>query len=163
MNIATVFFLRMLGIVLICASVASWFLRDSWGVAPEGDAGAISGGPAVALALAWAALWACAMGSIGFRSLKKALGCDPKKLLSVTMKGLLARLLILIASQALVFAIAGDEWGRRTLTATVFLYLAVLGVEVFTLNQALKSGVFQKAAADAENQARPTTEGNAGE
>jgi hypothetical protein len=145
-SFARVFLLRAAGIVLIAAAVALYLVREKWG------AGA-------APSLGWAALWAWVLGVIGYRSLARAMACEPVQMLGVMSKGVMLRVLVLAVSQAAVFRVYGGEWGRRTLMATVLLYLLVLGVEVFTLNQALRAGVWQRKA----RESRGTSEGNSGE
>jgi hypothetical protein len=143
---ARVFLLRAAGITTIAAALALLALGERWGQ------GAIA-------ALAWGVLSACTLGAFGVRSLGRAMACKPNELLRVLAEGLFVRLLVLAASQAAVFIAFGDEWGRRTLLVTVLLYLLVLGVEIFTLNQALRRGDFQRTA----REARETSEGSAGE
>jgi hypothetical protein len=143
---ARVFLLRAAGIAIIAAALASFALRERWGT------GAIG-------ALAWSALSACALGWFGFRSLARAMECKPTQLLAVLAAGLIVRVLVLGASQAVVFIAFGSDWGRRTLVSTVLLYLLVLGVEVLTMNQALRRGDWQRTA----REHRESSEGNAGE
>lgn len=146
MSFARVFLLRAAGLVLVAGAIALYVLRQKWG---EG----------AAPSLAWAALWAWILGVIGYRSLSAAMACEPTRMLGVMSKGLAFRALVLAASQAGIFLAYGGEWGRRTLMATVLLYLLVLGAEVFTLNQALRAGVWQRKA----RESRGTSEGNSGE
>ena len=144
----------MVGFVLLAVGFAALFLRDSWGI--EG-----------LLALTWAAIWASVMGLVGFRSLCRAMAGDSSQLMAITMIGMLVRAGILAASQAVVFKLYGQDWGGRTLMATVSLYVLVLGLEVFTLHQALKAGAFRKPASDEAaaplTKEEPTNEGSAGE
>jgi hypothetical protein len=145
-NFARVFLLRAAGVVFIAAGIALYVLREPWGD------GALP-------SLAWASLWAWIIGVIGYRSLANAMACAPAQMLGVMSKGLALRVIALAASQGAVFAAFGGEWGRRTLLATVLLYLLVLGVEVFTLNQALRGGAWQRTA----RESRGTSEGNSSE
>jgi hypothetical protein len=132
-SFARVFLLRAAGVVLVASAVAVLLLRERWGV------GSIP-------TLSWAALWAWVMGWIGFRSLAQAMTCPPARLMTVVVLGMMQRVLILGASQAVVFFAYDDEWGRRALLSTVLLYLLVLGVEVFTLNQSLRAGGWKNTA-----------------
>jgi hypothetical protein len=145
-SFARVFLLRAGGVALVLASLALYVLREKWG------SGALP-------SLGWAALWAWVLGAIGYRSLAAAMACEPVKMLGVMAKGVIVRLLALAASQGAVFLAFGGEWGRRTLFATVLLYLAVLGVEVITLNQALRAGTWQRRARETGG----TSEGSSGE
>ena len=140
MNVAKRFWLRMIGIVLIACAGGVFIVKDSWGT---GAIACLSGAAAVA----------CVMGAIGFRSLQQAMGCDSSRLMSVVMIGMMGRALVLLLSMVLVFQLAGDEWGRRTLIATSLLYLLVLGTEIVTLNQALSAGVWQKSAKENQESA----------
>lgn len=140
MNVATRFWLRMIGLVLIACAGGVLIVKDSWGM------GAIA-------SLSGAGLVACVMGAIGFRSLQKAMACDSSRLMSVVMIGMMGRALILLVSMFFVFQLAGDEWGRRTLIATALLYLLVLGTEIVTLNQALNEGAWQKRAKENQESA----------
>ncbi len=139
MSIARTFLLRMVGSVLVCSGIAVLFLRDSWAEASAGG---------VIAAVSWAAFASCLMGVAGFQSLRKALVCRPQALMSVVMLGLIGRLFVLAASQALVYGVFGSEWGRRTLLVTTALYGLVLGVEVLTLYRALQSGELQRTVAE---------------
>jgi len=143
MKVAAIFHLRLAGVVLIGSAVGALLVRDSWGGAGSQVSEAI-------VALLWAALSAAVMGLVGFRSLFRAMSCDAQQMLGVMMKGMGVRALILAASMVLVHLLRGDEWMRRTLTATVLIYLLVLGVEVITLNQALRAGVWQKLARETD-------------
>ena len=127
MNFTAIFLLRLVGVVLIGAAAGAAIVRDSWG------SDAIP-------ALSWAALWACVLGLVGFRSLRKTMLAPAEKLVGLMLLGLLMRFLILVASQAVVFLVVDAEWGQRTLFATVLLYMLALGVEVVTLNGALRRG-----------------------
>lgn len=135
-RLALIFLLRAGGIVLIASAIGVLLTRETWG------------SPGI-LAISWGALWALVLGLIGFRSLGRAMACEPTKMMGVMATGLIQRVIILAASQAGVFLLYGGEWGRRTLSATVILYMLVLGVEVFTLNQALRAGTWQRTAREA--------------
>ena len=127
MSLFRTFFYRSCGVVLVASGIAMLFVREQWG--REG-----------LLCLAWGALWAVGLGVLGFRSMRTLLTCDPRKMTSQLLMGVLQRALVLFASMGLVYAIAGAQWSRRALLATTILYLLVLAMEVFTLSQALKSG-----------------------
>ncbi|NRA75269.1 MAG: hypothetical protein HRU16_04950 [Planctomycetes bacterium] len=119
--------------VLVASGIAMFFVREQWG--REG-----------LLCLAWGALWAVGLGVLGFRSMRAILTCDPRKMTSQLLMGVLQRALVLFASMGLVYGLVGAQWSRRALLATTILYLLVLGMEVFTLAQALKSGQLQQVA-----------------
>ena len=127
MSLFRTFLSRSCGVVLVASGIAVWFVSDSWG--REG-----------LLCQAWCALWAVGLGVLGFRSMRTLLTCDPQKMTSQLLKGVLERALVLFASMGLVYAIAGAQWSRRALLTTTILYLLVLAVEVVTLAQALKTG-----------------------
>ncbi len=151
MSFARTFLLRAAGVVLIASAVGAFSLRESWGN------GAIP-------SLSWAGLWACILGVIGFRGLSRLLACEPGKILGTLVSGMVLRILVLAASQSVVFFACGGDWGRRTLIATVSLYLLVLGVEIFTLNQLLRAGALRsQPAALAQKTSDKSTEGNASE
>lgn len=151
MSFARTFLLRAAGVVLIASAVGVFFLRESWGD------GAIP-------SLTWAGLWACILGVIGFRGLSRLMACEPGKILGTLVSGMVLRILVLAGSQSVVFLAYGGEWGRRTLIATVLLYLLVLGVEIFTLNQLLRVGALRsQSGALAEKTSDKSTEGNSGE
>ena len=146
MNFTLIFLLRLGGVLLIGAGCGAFLVRETWG---EG----------AVLALSWSVFWAFLLGVIGFRSLKKTMLAPPEKLAGSMLTGLLLRCVILIASHYAVFAVIDDEWGRRTLTATVLLYMLALGVEVVTLNGALRSGVFRSQGSPASGSAPSASEG----
>ncbi|MGE4631465.1 MAG: hypothetical protein AAEJ47_00365 [Planctomycetota bacterium] len=127
MSLFRTFIYRSCGVVLVASGIAMLFVREQWG--REG-----------LLCLAWGAIWAVGLGVLGFRSMRTLLTCDPRKMTSQLLMGVLQRALVLFASMGLVYAITGAQWSRRALLATTILYLLVLAMEVFTLSQALKSG-----------------------
>ena len=128
------FFLRATGILLLVGGVAmvACYRRLEWGWG------------AVPLH-AWAMLWALVMGWIGFRSAQRTFLVPPPQMVTVVLAGVIARVFVLGASQLAVYVAIDAVWGARALMSTTVFYLVVLGVEVFTLAQAMNRGVFERS------------------
>lgn len=137
MSLFRTFFLRSCGVVLVASGIAVWFVHEQWDR---------EGLPC----LAWSALCAVGLGVLGFRSMRKLLTCEPTKMTSQLLIGVVERALVLFAGTGLVYAVAGAQWSRRALLTTTVLYLLVLAVEVVTLSQALKTGQLSRMASEAQ-------------
>ena len=133
MSLSRLFLYRICGVLLVAGGISALFVREQWG--REG-----------LLCLVWGVLWAVGLGLLGFRSMRAALTCDPQKMSGELLKGVLQRALVLFASMGLVYAVAGGQWSQRALLTTTVLYLLVLGVEIVTLNQAMKRGELTPAS-----------------
>ncbi len=116
------FLLRATGLTLLVggAAIIGFARPTAWGM------GAIP-------CLLWAMLWAVALGAVGFRSLRTALQCQPKEMMRVITTGLILRVVVLGASQVVVYLAVNPQWGARALLATTLFYLLVLAIEVFSI------------------------------
>ena len=121
------FLLRAVGLLLLVGAIAIGVFFPAWGM------GAVA-------CFTWSMVWALVLGVVGFKSMQKGLQLrivSTTQVQLVLLIGLASRLLILCASQVVVFAKFGREWGSRTLLATAAFYVLVLGVEIYTLAQEL--------------------------